>query len=121
MDHQTIQTLLILLPSALGLLAAVVGLVNRAGIKNVHETFNSKMDKLLELTKLAALAEGRLNGIDEEKAKQAIRREGAESASVGPQGAPGETGEAGPRGQTGAIGAQGLTGPQGPTGRITQP
>ncbi len=79
MDHQTINTLLILLPSVLGLTAAIIGLLNRSAIRVVHESTNSKIDKLLALTAAAAHAEGRLVGIDEEKAKAAIRAEAVAS------------------------------------------
>ncbi len=50
-----------------GLFAFISSLLNRRKLKDVHGQFNSRMDQLIKEVKLAALAQGRLEGAQAER------------------------------------------------------
>jgi hypothetical protein len=53
-------------------LKTLVGNTNTK-VDEYHKSVNSKMDKLLEVVKAAALAEGHMAGVEAEKARQALQ------------------------------------------------
>ncbi len=56
---QTLQIIANLFVPAAALLAAFLSWRNRAAIREVHLTMNSRLDQLIETTKVSSFAEGR--------------------------------------------------------------
>lgn len=62
--------MLAVLPATIGAIGAlIVSIKGNQKIEAVHRATNSLQDKLVEATRLAAIAAGRLEGIAEEKAR----------------------------------------------------
>ncbi len=57
---------------AFSLLAVIVGLMIRGNLKIVHKQINSRMDQLLDVNKSNSRAEGKLEGISEQKEEQKL-------------------------------------------------
>ncbi len=54
------------------LLAIIVGLMIRTNLRIVHKQINSRMDQLLDVNKSNSRAEGKLEGISEQKEEQKL-------------------------------------------------